>query len=94
MNELTRNSPLLRGQQKARQAGQLGREEACQFESSRGAPSACKFFILGVSEVAAELASPPAMRYAELFYIYIYIYILSKVVAVAHSLWHIAMDRC
>ena len=58
MNELTRNSPLLRGQQRAGWAGQLGAEEACHFESGRGAPSACKFFILDVSEVAAELGLP------------------------------------
>ena len=82
MNELTRNSPLLRGQQRARQAGQLGVEEACQFESGRGAPAACKFFILDVSEVAAELGLPTCNEVCRA----LCIYVILKVVAVAHSL--------
>lgn len=57
-NELTRNSPLLRGEHKAARAAQAGAEDACQFESGRDAPSACKFFILDASEIAAELGLP------------------------------------
>ena len=56
VNELTRNSPLLKGKQKAAQLS--GAEDACQFDSGRDAPSACKFFILDVSEIAKELGIP------------------------------------
>lgn len=56
VNELTRNSPLLKGGQKAAQLS--GAEDACQFDSGRDAPSACKFFILDVSEIAKELGLP------------------------------------
>lgn len=56
VNELLRNSPLLRGGKKAAQLS--GAEDACQFDSGRGAPSACKFFILDVSDIAKELGLP------------------------------------
>ena len=57
VNELTRNSPLLKaGQKKA--AKLSGADDACQFDSGRDAPSACKFFILDVSEIAKELGLP------------------------------------
>lgn len=82
MNELTRNSPLLRGQQRARKAGQLGIEEACQFESGRGPPSACKFFILDVSEVAAELGLPTCNEVCRALCIYVSL----KVITVVQSL--------
>ena len=58
MNELTRNSPLLRGKAKAKHRAQAGMEEACQFESGRSAPAACKFFVLDVSQIAKELGLP------------------------------------
>lgn len=57
VNELTRNSPLLKGGQK-KAAKLSGAEDACQFDSGRDAPSACKFFILDVSEIANELGLP------------------------------------
>ena len=56
VNELTRNSPLLKGGKKAAQMA--GAEDACQYDSGRDAPSACKFFILDVSEMAQELGLP------------------------------------
>ena len=58
MNELTRNSPLLRAKGKAKLRAQAGAEEACQFESGRSAPAACKFFVLDVSQIAKELGLP------------------------------------
>ena len=58
MNELTRNSPLLRAKGKTKLRAQAGAEEACQFESGRSAPAACKFFVLDVSQIAKELGLP------------------------------------
>ena len=58
MNELTRNSPLLRAKGKTKPRAQAGAEEACQFESGRSAPTACKFFVLDVSQIAKELGLP------------------------------------
>jgi hypothetical protein len=62
VNELMRNSPLLRGSA-ARGAASLGSDNdagavACQQTSGRGPPSPCKFFILDVSELAQELGLP------------------------------------
>ena len=56
VNALTRNSPLLRVEQ--RKTAQLGARDACQFDSGRDAPSGCKFFILDASELAQELGLP------------------------------------
>ena len=56
VNELTRNSPLFKAGQKA--AKLVGAEDACQFDSGREAPSACKFFILDASDIAKELGLP------------------------------------
>ena len=47
---------MLRVEQK--KAAQLGAQDACQFDSGRDAPSACKFFILDASEFAQELGLP------------------------------------
>ena len=58
MNELTRNSPLLRAKGMTKQRAQAGAEEACRFESGRSAPAACKFFVLDVSQIAKELGLP------------------------------------
>jgi len=65
VNALTRNSPLLRVEQK--KAAQLGAQDACQFDSGRDAPSACRFFILDASELAQELGLPTCSEVNNLF---------------------------
>lgn len=64
VNDLMRNSPLLRGgeaQQGSKLSAQRAASEegmACQQNTGRGPPSPCKFFILDVSDLAQELGIP------------------------------------